>query len=483
MLCRCTLRPRRDTLRAMKLTSGQHIHFLGIGGIGMSGIAEILHARGFTVTGTDVVNNKIAQRLAKLGVQIHIGHTDLDAVQQSDIVVTSSAIHADNPELIAAKQAEKKIICRAEMLAAIMQSQRGVAIAGTHGKTTTTSLVASVFIAAEQDPSFVIGGVLHEAGSNAKLGEGEFFIAEADESDASFLYLQPEIAVVTNIGADHMGTYDDDFAQLEKTFIKFLDKLPADGHAILCCDDKVVVKLMPQIKKPILTYGFSNDADMQLSDFQQDVTKSLFVLHDKQAGKKIPITVNLPGQHNALNAAASYIVAKLAGIDIADIQRGLAEFSGVGRRFQMCPNLSTPAGQATLIDDYGHHPEEISATLKAIRLAWPERRLVLAFQPHRYSRTKALLQEFAKVLAAVDVLLLLDVYSAGEAVIEGADGPSLCRAISKHGKKPIYIEQLQDLPKMLSQVTEDNDILLLQGAGSIGSIAAELAEKGMLYAA
>lgn len=452
-----------------------HIHFVGIGGAGMGGIAEVLLTQGYKISGSDQNDNAVTQRLQSLGAHIVKGHHP-EHINGADVVVRSTAVPDENPELIAAREARIPVVPRALMLAELMRFRYGIAVAGTHGKTTTTSLIASVLAEGGLDPTFVIGGLLNSAGSNARLGASRYLVAEADESDASFLYLQPMIAVVTNIDADHMSTYHGDFTELRKTFIEFLHHLPFYGLAVLCIDDPVVREIIPHISRPIITYGFAEDADVRAIDVKQEGAKNYFtVLRPNKP--KLTVTLNLAGQHNVLNTLATIAIATELDVADAAISSALAGFSGVGRRLQIYGELNSGQGQVLLVDDYGHHPREISATLQAVRAAWPKRRLVMAYQPHRYTRTRDLFEDFARVLSEVDVLLLLDVYSAGEAPIAGADGRSLCRNIRNRGRvDPIFVEHSQALPAALQGVLREGDILLTQGAGDIGSVASKLAK-------
>ena len=456
----------------------KHIHFIAIGGSGMSGIAEVLLNQGHQISGSDIVANTATMRLKQLGATINIGHRPRQ-INGADIVVTSTAIKDNNSELQAAQKAHIPIMSRAEMLAQLMRLQKGIAIAGTHGKTTTTSLVSSILTEAGLDPTFVIGGLLQSAGANAKLGKSEYFVAEADESDASFLILQPNIAIVTNIDEDHMTTYDNDFSKLKQTFVQFLQQLPFDGLAVLCIDDPAMAELHEQISRPQVSYGFANNADYHLQNYHQYGVTSEFEI--KTSESVLSITLNLPGRHNALNATAAVAVAKYLGIKDAAIKSALAKFAGVGRRFQLYGEFKTANGNIILIDDYGHHPREVSVTLVAVRDAWPRRRLVMAYQPHRYTRTQALFGDFVNVLQEVDVLVLLDVYPAGEKCIPGADGPALyqaiCAPMCAQGKlKPIFVKQIDELPHVLKKVLKNGDVLLTQGAGSIGAVASQLSQ-------
>lgn len=455
----------------------KRIHFVGIGGAGMSGIAEVLLNQGYQVSGSDLNNNQTTQRLQQLGADILQGHQSIHIVD-ADVVVKSTAIQEDNPEIMAAKQARIPIVPRAEMLAELMRFRQGVAVAGTHGKTTTTSLISSVLADGGLDPTYVIGGRLNSAGSNAKLGTGPYIIAEADESDASFLLLKPMIAVVTNIDADHMATYNEDFSQLSKTFIRFLHHLPFYGLAVLCIDDPVVKSIINDVARPTVTYGFSQDADVRAFDYTQEGVNTTFKVSRLGKPAILDVTFDMPGHHNVLNALATIAVATELGVADKDIQHGLANFAGVGRRFQVYGDIKCSNGNALLIDDYGHHPREINSTIQAIRKAWPERRLVLAFQPHRYSRTRDLFDDFSKALSDSDVLLLLDVFPAGEKPITGVDSRSLCHSIRQRGKvEPIFVSKDDNLQQVINDVVKDGDIVLTQGAGNIGGMAATIAEK------
>jgi UDP-N-acetylmuramate--alanine ligase len=452
----------------------KRIHFVGIGGAGMGGIAEVLVNEGYQISGSDIAVNSVTERLQSLGAKIIIGH-QAQSVEQVDVVVVSTAINQQNPEIIAAKELRIPIVRRAEMLAELMRYRHGVAIAGTHGKTTTTSLIASVYGQAERDPTFVIGGLLNSAGTNARLGTSRYLIAEADESDASFLHLQPMVSVITNIEADHMDTYGGDFEKLKTTFVDFLHNLPFYGVAVMCIDDDVIREIMPRIGRQVVTYGFSEDADVQAMSFAQNGHQSSFTV--KRHGKDdLDIVLNLPGQHNVLNALAAIAVASEDDIDDSAIVQALAEFEGIGRRFQHLGEFATPNGNVMLVDDYGHHPSEVLATIKAARAGWPDKRLVMAYQPHRYSRTRDLYEDFVDVLSQVDCLLLLDVYAAGEAPIPGADGRALCRSIRLRGQiDPIFVASPDQLAAVLPDVLQQGDLLLTQGAGNIGALSKELA--------
>lgn len=452
----------------------ESIHFVGIGGAGMGGIAEVLANEGYKITGSDIASNSMTERLSALGATIYIGH-EASNVANASVVVVSSAIDHSNPEIIAAQQNHTPIVRRAEMLAELMRFRHGIAIAGTHGKTTTTSLIASIFAKAELDPTFVIGGLLNSAGTNAKLGSSRFLIAEADESDASFLHLQPMVSVITNIEADHMDTYQGDFENMKDTYIEFIHNLPFYGLAVVCADDAVIEELQPRFGRKFLTYGQAQGADYRMTDFSQTGNTSTFTVTDK-SGHAFTVNLNMPGLHNALNATAAIAVAKDEGIADEAIIAALGEFEGIGRRFQHYGQFSTERGDVMLVDDYGHHPSEVAATIKAVREGWPEKRLVMAYQPHRYTRTRDLYEEFVQVLADVDLLLLLEVYPAGEQAIPGADSKSLCRSLRQRGKEPLYIASPADLPQVLSEVLHGEDLLLTQGAGNIGQLVKVLAD-------
>jgi UDP-N-acetylmuramate--alanine ligase len=461
--------PNMDTIK--------NIHFIGIGGAGMGGIAEVMVNLGYQVSGSDLNENSVTKHLSALGAKIVQGHLK-ENILGADLVVQSSAIPQDNPEVVAAKLCDTPVIPRAKMLALLMQTKYGIAISGTHGKTTTTSLVASILAQADLHPTFVIGGLLKSVGTNAQLGTGQYFVAEADESDASFLYLKPKIAVITNIDSDHLSTYNDDIKELRRSFLEFACSVPKDGLVVLCADDPIAYSLCSEISAPCITYGFHQDADLQISSFQQCGLLSHFRVHNKKEESMFNIVLNLAGKHNALNALAAIAVSQKLDVNQIVIKNAFQNFMGIGRRFQMYGEFNITSGKALLIDDYGHHPREIAATLDAIRLVWPKKRLVMAYQPHRYTRTHALMNDFAVVLSSPDVLLLLDVYSAGEAPIIGADGYSLCHAISNIGKiTPTFIPEINDLPNALQNVLQDGDILLLQGAGSIGTMALKMASQ------
>ncbi len=456
----------------------RRIHFVGIGGAGMSGIAEVLVNLGYQVSGSDLAANAATRRLAAMGSSIVFEHKS-ENILGADAVVVSTAVRQDNPEVVAARAKRIPVVARALMLAELMRLKQGVAIAGTHGKTTTTSLVASVLAEGGLDPTFVIGGRLNAAGSNAKLGAGEFIVVEADESDASFLHLQPVIAVVTNIDADHMDSYQHDFPRLQQAFIRFLHNLPFYGSAVLCAEDAHVREITPFVSRPIVTYGMREDAMIRATDVVLGARSRFRVLRGDAA--PLDVSLNLPGRHNVLNALAAIGVATELKVPADAIQRALAGFRGVDRRFQHYGDIringvnGKAAGSFALVDDYGHHPAEIAATLEAARVAFPGRRLVLAFQPHRYSRTRDLFEDFVKVLSTADALVLADVYPAGEPAIAAADGPSLARAVRAAGKvQPVFVEDVGQLAASIRRVARDGDVVLTMGAGSIGSVAAQL---------
>ncbi|MCG8612988.1 MAG: UDP-N-acetylmuramate--L-alanine ligase [Pseudomonadales bacterium] len=456
------------------------IHFVGIGGAGMCGIAEVLMNLGYTISGSDLKASLVTDRLASLGATIFLGHQS-ENVENADVVVVSSAVNEENPEVAKARSLRIPVVPRAEMLAELMRYRHGIAVAGTHGKTTTTSLLASVFGEAKLDPTFVIGGKLNSAGTNAKLGGSRYLIAEADESDASFLHLTPMIAVVTNIDADHMHTYGGDFSKLTQTFIDFLHNLPFYGAAVVCIDDINVQEIIPAISRSVITYGTKPEADFCATDIVQDGMQVRFTVKRPGTAKDLRITLNMPGHHNVLNALATIAVATDEGVEDDAIVSGLANFAGVGRRFQVYGEYETSRGRVMLVDDYGHHPREVEAVIEAIRSGWPEKRVVMIYQPHRYSRTCDLYEDFVRVLSQVDVLLLLDVYPAGETPIPGADSRSLCRSIRQRGHiDPIFAEDGADLETILNTVLQDGDLLLTQGAGDINAIAKRLAEAGII---
>jgi UDP-N-acetylmuramate--alanine ligase len=452
------------------------IHFVGIGGAGMSGIAEVLANLGFTVSGSDLADSSTTRRLAELGIRTVIGHA-AENVSMADAVVISSAVRFDNPEVIAARARKVPVVPRAQMLAELMRLKQGIAVAGTHGKTTTTSLVASILAAGGMDPTFVIGGRLNAAGANARLGSGDFLVAEADESDASFLLLSPVLSIVTNIDGDHMETYGHDFSRLKQAFVDFIQRLPFYGVAVLCADDANVREVMPLVSKQIVTYGLDPAANVHAENVVAVAGQMHFdCVRVNGSVSRLPIRLNLPGHHNVLNALAAIAVASELGVDDAAIATALAEFRGVGRRFQRYGELSLPhGGSVTLIDDYGHHPVEMRATLAAARGAFPGRRLLLAFQPHRYTRTRDCFDDFVKVLSGVDALVLGEVYAAGEQPIVAADGRALARALRVVGKvEPVFVENIADLPQAIRDAARDGDVVMTMGAGSIGTIPGKL---------
>ncbi len=463
-------------IRAMvpEMRRVKSIHFVGIGGAGMSGIAEVLLNEGYQISGSDLAANAVTERLAEKGAQVYIGHQQQN-VKNASVVVVSTAINEENPEIIAARRARIPVVRRAEMLAELMRFRHGIAVAGTHGKTTTTALVTQIYSEAGLDPTFVNGGLVKSAGTNARLGSSRILIAEADESDASFLYLQPMVSIVTNIEADHMDTYGGDFEALKQTFIDFLHNLPFYGQAILCIDDPVVREIIPKISRQVITYGFSDDADVRIENYRQIGQQGQFTVV-RRGRKNLDITLNIPGRHNALNASAAIAVATEDDISDEAILAAMAATQGTGRRFDHLGEFATGRGQVMLVDDYGHHPTEVDVTIKAARNGWADRRLVMIFQPHRYSRTRDLYDDFANVLEQVDVLLMLDVYPAGEKAIAGADGRSLCRTIRGRGKiDPIFVSEQSALPSVLANVLQDGDLLLTQGAGDVGKVAKHLA--------
>ncbi len=455
----------------------RHIHMVGIGGSGMGGIAEVLLNLGYTVSGSDLKENPVTRHLQEEGAAIHFGHAE-NNIAGCDVVVISSAVKESNPEVQAARAQRIPVVPRAEMLAELMRFRHGIAVAGTHGKTTTTSLIASLMAEEGLDPTFVIGGRLNSAGTNARLGAGHFLVAEADESDASFLHLQPMTAVVTNIDADHMATYDGDFARLRQTFIEFLHNLPFYGLAVMCLDDPEVRNLLPSVTRRVVTYGFSAEADIRAHDVEQDGLRTRFRVSRGDKQNWLEVTLNMPGLHNVLNSLAAIAVAHDLGVSDRAIVAALDKFQGIGRRFQLGGEIRTANGTVLMVDDYGHHPRELAATLQAARAAWPERRLVVVFQPHRYSRTRDLFEDFTEVLSEADALLVLEVYAAGEEAVPGADSRTLCRAIRARGKvDPVFIGDPADLAETLGGVLQDGDVLLTMGAGDIGGIAQRLPKQ------
>ena len=452
----------------------QRVHFVGIGGVGMCGIAEVLLNLGYKVSGSDVKENVATKRLSNQGAEIFIGQVASN-IKTAEVVVVSTAIAADNVEVVAAREKRIPVVRRAEMLAEIMRFRYGIAIAGTHGKTTTTSLTASILIEAGIDPTYVIGGKLNSAATNAKLGEGKYFVAEADESDASFLLLQPMMAVVTNIDADHLETHGGDFEKYKQSFIEFLHHLPFYGQAIICLDDAENEQILDRVSRPIVTYGIESNADVKADNIHCNGMQCHYDLKLPGESDVISITLNLPGKHNVLNSLAAITVAHLLGVDTQSMQKALQTFDGIGRRMQQYGEVKTIKGNVLLIDDYGHHPTEIRATLEAAKGAWSNKRIVVVFQPHRYTRTRDLFEDFSKVLSEADTLIVTEVYAAGEEHIAGADGRALCAAIRARGRvNPVFVEDLEELNSSILDLLEDGDVLLTLGAGSIGAIAEKL---------
>lgn len=454
----------------------RRIHFVGIGGVGMCGIAEVLLNQGYQISGSDIRASATTERLEKMGAEIFIGHSS-DNITAANVVVTSTAVNNENPEVSAARERRIPIVRRAEMLAELMRYRHGIAVAGTHGKTTTTSLLASVMAEAKFDPTYVIGGRLNSAGTNAKLGSSRYLVAEADESDASFLHLQPMVAIVTNIDADHMDTYGGDFGKLKQTFVDFLHNLPFYGLAVLCTDDPVVQEIIPQVGRPIVTYGVNEEADYRAEHIVQNGMETSFTVKRPDGRADLQVTVNMPGRHNVLNALATIAVATDEGIDDQAICRALKKFEGVGRRFQVLGDIPVEGGSAMLVDDYGHHPTEVQATIRAVKEGWPEKRLVMINQPHRYTRTRDLYEDFVQVLSEANVLLLMEVYAAGEVPIAGADSRSLCRSIRQRGSvDPVFVESVDAVPGVLKNLLKPGDLVLTQGAGNITALAHELSK-------
>ncbi len=454
----------------------KRVHFVGIGGVGMCGIAEVLLNLGYEISGSDIKENSATERLKNQGATVYIGQRE-ENVLQAEVIVVSTAISANNVEVQAAREHRIPVIRRAEMLAEIMRFRYGIAIAGTHGKTTTTSLTASLLIEGNLDPTYVIGGKLNSAATNAKLGTGKYFVAEADESDASFLLLQPMMAVVTNIDADHLETHDGDFERYKQSFVEFLHHLPFYGRAIICLDDPVNREVLNSVSRPVVTYGIESEADIRALNIRCNGMQCVYDLLLPNRDETVEITLNLPGKHNVLNSLAAIGIAHLLGVEDSDMQKALSTFDGIGRRMQQYGEINTPKGQVLLVDDYGHHPTEIRATLDAAKNAWSDRRIVVVFQPHRYTRTRDLFEDFSKVLSEADTLIITEVYSAGEEHIVGADGRALCAAIRARGRvNPVFVEKLDELNESILDVIEDGDVLLTLGAGSIGSIAEQLPE-------
>ena len=455
----------------------RRIHFVGICGSGMCGIAEVLLNQGYEISGSDISANASIKRLTNAGAIVFIGHSESN-IDGADVVVKSSAVTVENPEIASARKRGIPVVRRAEMLAELMRYRHGIAIAGTHGKTTTTSLITAILAEAGRDPTFVVGGRVNSVGTNAKLGGSRYLVAEADESDASFLHLQPMVSVVTNIEADHMETYGFDFEVMKKTYIEFLHNLPFYGLAVMCIDDEVIRGLLVDVARPLLTYGFSDDAAYRISDLRADKRQCHFVIDRPDGLSSLNISLNIPGRHNALNAAAAIAVASDEGISDQAIIDGLSKFGGVGRRFEVIGNYPVAGGNAMLVDDYGHHPTEVKATIQAVRDGWPEKRLVMVFQPHRYTRTRDLYEDFVQVLSEVDVLLVLDVYTAGEEAIPGAGSKNICGSIRQRGGiDPIYVESIEQVPQLLGELVRGDDLVMTQGAGSVSKLVAMLAES------
>lgn len=452
----------------------QNVHFVGIGGAGMSGIAEVLVNLGFSVTGSDQVESATTRRLQGLGAVINVGH-DAAWIEDAHVVVTSTAVQEDNPEVKAARERRVPVVARAQMLGELMRFRRGIAVAGTHGKTTTTSLIASVLAAADMDPTYVIGGLLNSTGSNAKLGTGEYLVAEADESDGSFLFLQPIIEVITNIDRDHLGSYENDFTRLCGAFSEFVHHLPFYGVAIVCLDDPIVAELLPTFSRTVLTYGLNPDADVSASKLRQEGTQVHFEVTFPDDEGAVAATLGLPGHHNVRNALAAAAVGWELGVSRDAIVAGLAGFGGIGRRFDVADGIAIGGSRVTVVDDYGHHPTELAATIQAARDAWPQRRLVLLFQPHRYTRTRDLFEDFVNVLNTVDELVLAEVYAAGEPPISGADSRALCGAVRARGQlNPVFVDKVTDSLGVLDTLLKQDDVLILQGAGNIGALANDI---------
>jgi UDP-N-acetylmuramate--alanine ligase len=453
------------------------VHFVGIGGAGMSGIADVMNTLGYQVSGSDIASNAVTERLQSLGVKVYNTHS-AENISNVDVVVTSTAIDKNNLEVEAAKALRIPVVPRAEMLAELMRFSHGIAVAGTHGKTTTTSLVTSVLAEAGLEPTYVIGGKLNSSATHARLGKGKYLVAEADESDASFLYLQPMIAIVTNVDADHLPTYAGDFSRLKQAFVEFLHHLPFYGLAVVCVDDAEVRSILAEITRPIIRYGIDFEADVRASNVRYQGMQSVFDVLLPEADAPFEVTLNMPGRHNVLNALAAICVAYELGISVKHMQAALSKFEGIGRRMHMYGDINIKHGTVTLVDDYAHHPTEVAATLRAAKNAWPEKRLVAVFQPHRYTRTRDLFEDFSQVLAECDVLILTEIYAAGEEPIAGADGRALCAAIRARGKvNPVFIEDVEQLGSDLQSILKDGDLVLTMGAGSIGRVASQLKES------
>lgn len=469
----------KDYYEVPEMRRIRRIHFIGIGGAGMSGIAEVLINQGYEISGSDIKASSVTERLEKKGAKVFIGHS-AENIAGVDVIVNSSAVNNTNPEIIHARESRIPVVRRAEMLGELMRYRHGIAVAGTHGKTTTTSLMASILAAANQDPTFIIGGLVNSTGTNAQLGASRYLVAEADESDASFLHLQPMVAIVTNIDADHMETYGGDFSKLKKTFIEFLHNLPFYGLAVLCGDDPVIRDIIPNIARPILTYGLNEGNDFRAINVKQNKMHSEFDVIRPGHDKPLHIRLNIPGIHNVLNATSVVAVATDEGLSDEAIQQGLENFQGVGRRFQVYGNFPIGNGDAMLVDDYGHHPREVQAIVRAVRDGWPDRRLVMVYQPHRYTRTRDLYEDFVEVLSTVDALVMLEVYSAGEDVIPGADSRHLCRSIRARGViEPIFVETVDGVPDIIKDLVRAGDIVITQGAGNVGILSPELAKRNL----
>ena len=461
----------------------KRVHFVGIGGTGMNGIAEVLVNQGFDVSGSDLLESRATRRLRKMGVRMCIGH-DAGNVDRVDVLVVSTAVSDSNPEVVAARELRIPVVPRAQMLAELMRFKRGIAVAGTHGKTTTTSLTASLLAEAGLDPTFVIGGVVNSWGSNARLGQGDYLLAEADESDGSFLLLQPIIALVTNIDHDHLESYQNSFENLKSAFVEFLHHLPFYGAAILCIDDPELAALVPRISRAVVTFGLSESADIRATDISQSGRNMSFKVQLPQPSKPIDVSINLPGLHNVRNALGAIAIAWEIGIDVAEVVDCLREFKGVGRRFADIGELQIGSGQVRVIEDYGHHPSELEATISAAREGWPQKRIVAVFQPHRYTRTANLFDEFSRVLSLADIVVLTDIYAAGEAPIEGIDSAALCKSIRvRRTVDPILVHDVNELTSSLPPLLQDGDLVLLLGAGSIEQVAHELRDSGFKYGA
>jgi len=464
----------RDIIPEMRRV--KQIHFIGIGGAGMCGIAEILLNEGYHISGSDIAESAVTHRLACAGAKVFIGHK-AENITGASVVVISSAIRDDNPEVVAAKEARIPVIQRAQMLAELMRFRHGIAVAGTHGKTTTTAMVSMIYAEAGLDPTFVNGGLVKSVGTNAHLGRSRYLIAEADESDASFLHLQPMISIVTNIEPDHMDTYHGDFDEMKQTYVNFLHNLPFYGLAVLCADDADLMSLVPQVGRQVITYGFSENADYRIEDYQQTGFQGHYTVICP-SGERIDVLLNVPGRHNALNATAALAVAKEEGIKNEAILAALADFQGAGRRFDQLGQFIRPNGKVMLVDDYGHHPTEVGVTIQAARQGWENKRIVMIFQPHRYSRTRDLFDDFVQVLSQVDALIMLDVYPAGEAPIVGADSKALCRSIRNLGKvDPVLVSDTAQLGEVLDHLIQDGDLILAQGAGSVSKLSRQLVER------